>query len=138
MLKKASYYAAGLAAGAVLLTIFFALRGAAPKGLEAVLMAAGVSLAVGGGCGLLLKQEERRHPRRARQERIEYTDERATLIRERAKAQAGNACSWLTMGVAYVLIWQDAPLWQTGLCVGVFCAYHLLTLLLSKNLEKIL
>ncbi len=138
MLKKTSYYAVGLAVGLALMCAFFFLRGAVAKGLEAVLLAAGVSLATGSGVSLFFKREEKRHPDRARREHVEYADERSVMIRERAKAKAGDVACWLVMGVAYLLIWQDAPLWLSGLCVGVFCAYHLLTVLFSRRLDKTL
>ncbi len=138
MLKKTSYYVAGLTAGFALMCAFFFLRGAVAKGVEAVLLAAGVSLSAGSGVSLFFKREERRHPEQTRREHIEYADERSVMIRERAKAKAGDIVCWLVMGIAYVLIWQDAPLWLTGLCVGVFCVYHLMTVLLCRRLDKTL
>lgn len=91
----------------------------------------GMSLSV-----LIAKRIERNHPERQRQARIDYNDERNTIIRYRAKARAGDITQWLVMGIAYITILISAPLWLTLTIVIVFVIHNVLSLYLMAKFQK--
>ena len=112
----------GIAAGAGL------LRLGLNKTYQGVLIGVGAGM-FGVCCSKLwMGWFERKNPELQRQSRIEEQDERNTIIRNRAKAKAGEVLQWLVMAMAYLLILIDAPLWAVLLTVGVFLIYNVLSL----------
>ena len=85
---------------------------------------------------LLLIHIERKNPAFEKQTKIEYSDERNTMIRHRAKAKAGDITQWLIMGIAYVTIIISAPLWVTFAVIAVFLAYNVLGIYLMSKYQK--
>lgn len=68
-----------------------------------------------------------KYPNKAKQSRIDERDERNIQIRNRARAKAGSIQQWLVLGIAYMLIAIDAPLWSTALTTGVFMSFNILS-----------
>lgn len=126
MLKKASLYIVVLMVGIILAGTGLILS---QEELKAV---SGICIGVGSGIfgmsfsRLLAKRFERKNPGMARQNEIELHDERNTMIRNRAKAKSADAVQWLILGLAFLLILINAPLWATLASVGVYLLYHLL------------
>lgn len=85
---------------------------------------------------LVMGRMERKHPELAKQNEIELQDERNTMIRNRAKARAGDITQWFIMGIAWLTIVISAPLWVTLIVVGVFLVYNVIGLYLMDKYQK--
>lgn len=109
---------------------------------EDVKTIAGVLIGVGGGLfgmsvsNLVMLHMERKHPELEKQKRIEQKDERNTMIRNRAKAKAGDITQWLIVAIAALNILIDAPLWVTLVILAVYAAYNVISLALIAKYQK--
>ncbi len=109
---------------------------------EGVKTVAGTLIGIGGGLfsvsvsSLVTQHVERKHPELERQKKIEYKDERNTMIRNRAKAKAGDITQWLIMAVAYLNILISAPLWMTLAVVTVYAAYNVIGMVLMSKYQS--
>ena len=79
---------------------------------------------------------EKTDPEIAKQNEIEYADERNTMIRNMAKAKAGDMIQWFIMGIAYITILTGTPLWVTLAVVGVFLLRYILELYFTGMYQK--
>ena len=136
MLMKKSVYISTLLLGIILIGVSFLLTGEDLKTL------AGVSIGVGAGLvgmsvsNLYMKHLEQKNPQMTKQNEIEFKDERNTLIRYRAKAKSADIVQWFVLGVAYLMILINAPLWATFATVFVYLLYHLLAMYFIIKLQK--
>lgn len=106
------------------------------KSISGVLIGIGAGLFGVSASNLLLIHIERKNPALEKQTKIEYSDERNTMIRHRAKAKAGDITQWLIMGIAYVTIIISAPLWVTFAVIAVFLVYNVLGIYLMSKYQK--
>lgn len=74
---------------------------------------------------------EEKYPSQKRKNEIEYHDERNLGIRLRAQASAGQALQWAVIGIAWIAVFLDGPLWVTLAATGVFCGKVVLEMLLT-------
>lgn len=58
------------------------------------------------------------------------------MIRNKAKAKVGDIIQWLIMGIAYITIVIDAPLWVTLVVVGVFLLKNVLEVYFMNKFQK--
>lgn len=58
------------------------------------------------------------------------------MIRNKAKAKVGDIIQWLIMGIAYITIVIDAPLWVTLVVVGVFLLKNVLEVYFMNRFQK--
>ena len=102
------------------------LKGKIDKNISGVLIGIGSSLF--GMCLSNLWQINfyKKHPDEMKTAQIELLDERNTMIRNKAKAQASEITKWFIMGTAYINITINAPLWFTLIIVCVFLLYFLI------------
>ena len=109
---------------------------------EATKTIAGTLIGIGGGLfgmsvSILVTQHvERKHPELEKQKKIEYKDERNTMIRNRAKAKAGDITQWLIMAIAYLNILISAPLWMTLAIVAVYAGYNIIGMVLMSKYQN--
>lgn len=138
MLKKKSYYIILLLAGIVLLAIALILRmyPNIPKSVGGVCIGVGAGLFGMSISNLYLKRLEKKEPQLTKQKEIDLSDERNITIRNRAKAKAGDITQWLVMGIAYVTILIDAPMWVTLVVVGVFLLKYILEMYFINKYQK--
>ena len=78
----------------------------------------------------------KKNPDELKQSEIEFSDERNTMIRNKAKAKVGDIIQWLIMGIAYITIVIDAPLWVTLVVVGVFLLKNALEVYFMNKFQK--
>jgi len=91
-------------------------------------------ICLGIGCGLfgmnvaqlVIKHYEKKNPKIRKQNEIDAADERNVLINSKAKAKAGDIVQWFIIGIAYILILIDVPLWTILIVVGVYVLYYIL------------
>mgnify|MGYP005788959697 CR=1 FL=1 len=136
MRKSARFCAVLLALSLVLLAAALLLRGRLPGSWSGVLIGLGAGIFGASLSGLLMRRWESRNPEFAKQNEIDSRDERTTAIRSLAKARAGDVVQWCVMGIAWLSILAEAPLWLTLAAVGVFLLYSVLSLAFMIRLEK--
>ena len=136
MRKSARFCAVLLALSLVLLAAALLLRGRLPGSWSGVLIGLGAGIFGASLSGLLMRRWESRNPEFAKQNEIDSRDERTTAIRSLAKARAGDVVQWCVMGIAWLSILAEAPLWLTLAAVGVFLLYSVLSLVFMIRLEK--
>lgn len=104
--------------------------------LSGLLLGTGAGLL--GGCiaKLYLFKFEKNNPKAAKENEIEFKDERNVLIRQKSKAKAADITQWLIMGIAYLTIIVNAPLWVTLSTVGVFLLYNIIEIYYMNKFNK--
>lgn len=136
MLKKKSFYIITLILGVVSLLLSFILKENITKSVEGVLIGVGAGLFGMSISCLYMKYIEEKNPAEMKQNEIEFNDERSVIIRNKAKAKAGDIIHWCVIGVAYLFILIDAPLWMTLVTVGVFALYDILSIYFMNKYQK--
>lgn len=136
MLKKKSFYVMTLIIGIALFCSSFLFRGEELKTISGVLFGIGVGLFGMSIANLWMKGFEEKNPDIMKNNEIEFKDERNTMIRYRAKAKAGDIIQWFIMGIAYLLIVIDVPLWITLITVGGFVLYNVISLYYMNKYQK--
>ena len=138
MFRKNSFYVALIIAGTVLFGIGIFLRffPEIPKKFGGICIGIGVGILSAGVSNLIMKHQENDQPELKKQNEIEFLDERNTMIRNKAKATVSDIIQWLIMGIAYVTILIDAPMWVTLVVVGVFLLKNVLEVYLMNKYQK--
>ena len=138
MLKSKSFYICMIIVGACLFVL--ALLGKfmfeMPKLTAGVCLGIGTVLLYIGLPKLIIKYYETSQPEMMKQNQIELHDERNTLIRNSAKAKTNDIIQWFIIGLIYVTIIAEAPLWTTVAVVGIFLLQNLLYLFFSIKYQK--
>lgn len=136
MKRKSSYYVAMLIIGICCIGASLFFNSAEQKPISGILIGIGSSFIGLSISNLIMKHMDHKNPQLEKQVQIEYNDERNTLIRNRAKAKAGDITQWLIMGIAYITILISAPLWVTLAVVVVFLIYNVIGLYLMNKYQK--
>ena len=109
---------------------------AIPKYISGVCIGIGASLFGLGVSSFWFNNFCEKNPDELKQSEIEFSDERNTMIRNKAKAKVGDIIQWLIMGIAYITIVIDAPLWVTLVVVGVFLLKNALEVYFMNKFQK--
>lgn len=136
MLKKKSYYIGTFIIGIVFMILSHFFRGEELKTIGGILIGLGGAFVGISVASLYTKFQQDKYPEVIKQSEIDYKDERNIAIRLKAKAKAADITQWFIIGVAYILIMIDAPLWVTLVTVGVFALYSILTIILASKYQK--
>ncbi|MEL7568535.1 MAG: hypothetical protein AAGU27_27205 [Dehalobacterium sp.] len=135
MLKKTSFYVLILLLGIGLIGTSF-LFWAEDKNISAVLIGIGVSLFGSSLFYLFTKHFQQKHPEIKKQIEIDFNDERNKIIQNRAKAKSADIIQWFIIGLAYVMLLFDYPLWLFGITVGIFLLYYLISIYFAVKYQK--
>jgi uncharacterized membrane protein len=122
--------------GILILLTAFALKGILPNKADGILFGLGSMLAALGCVRFLLGRFEERNPGQARLNEIEEKDERNAAIRCRAQAGAGTVLQWAVMGIAWIAILTDGPMWVILALAGAFGAKALLEYALTQYYSR--
>ncbi|KNZ41299.1 hypothetical protein [Acetobacterium bakii] len=136
MLKNRSFYIVLLTIGICCIGISIIFNDAMMKPVVGSLLGIGAGLIGMSLANLVMKQLELNNPALEKQSQIDFHDERNTMIRNRAKAKAGDITQWLIMAIAYITILISAPLWVTLAVVIVFLIYHFIGIYLINKYQK--
>jgi len=112
------------------------LRGATVKSLGGVCIGVGAGLFGVNISNLLLINYNKRHPKESKISEIEFADERNTMIRNTAKAKTLDIIQWFIMGIAYISILINSPLWVTLIIVSVFVLKQILEFYFMNKFQK--
>lgn len=85
---------------------------------------------------VFMKHFQQKHPEIKKQYEIDFNDERNKIIQNRAKARAADIIQWFIIGLAYVIILFDYPLWLFGITVGIFLLYYLISIYFAVKYQK--
>lgn len=138
MLKTKSFYIAMIIVGACLfgMAILGKFMFEMPKIIAGVCLGIGTALLGIGLPNLIMKYCETTQPEMMKQNQIEFHDERNTMIRNSAKAKSSDIIQWFIIGLIYVTIIVEAPLWVTVVVVGIFLLQNLLYLFFNIKYQK--
>ena len=136
MNKKSTWYGCLTLVGGLLFVLSLVLGDSVPKQVGGLLTGIGCGLFAGCGVQWRMRKQEEKNPDMARRNSVEQTDERTVVIRDRAKAAAGDILQWCVMGVAFFTIAVDAPVWVTLTAVGLFLLYNILILCFQVKYQK--
>lgn len=136
MKKKALFGILQLITGIFLILLSFLLNAEIPKPICGVLIGIGCGLSGLGIIRLITNHFERKNPAIRRAKEIENNDERNIIIRNRAKAKAGDITQWLIIAIAYVTILISAPIWVTLFVVFVYIFYNVTGILLINKYQN--
>ncbi len=100
MLKKKKFYIIMLFVGIGLIAVGIILNGEVVKSVQGILLGLGAGFIGMNIANLYMKHNETKNPALAKQNEIEFKDERNTIIRNRAKAKAGDIIQWFIIGIA--------------------------------------
>ncbi len=136
MKKKFSLGILQLITGICLIILCFLLKAIIAKPLGGVFIGVGGGLSGLGIIRLVTNHIESSNPAIKRAKEIENNDERNTMIRNCAKAKAGDITQWLIIAIAYVTILISAPLWVTSFVIAVYVIYNLIVIYLINKYQK--
>lgn len=136
MTKNKSLYIVTLVIGIALFAGSFLVRSEELKTISGVMIGIGAALFGTSIAKLWMRRFEEKNPDIMKDNEIEFKDERNTLIRYRAKAAAGDIIQWFIIGIAYLLIIIDAPLWVILVTVGIFLLYNILGMYFMGKYQK--
>lgn len=135
MLKKTSFYVFKLLLGIGLTGTGF-LFWADGSNISAVLIGIGLSLLGSSLFYLFSKHFQQKHPEIKKQLEIDINDERTKMIQNRAKAKSADIIQWFIIGLAYVILLFDYPLWLFGITVGIFLLYYVISIYFTVKYQK--
>lgn len=133
--KKKWTLALGICGMLILLSVFV-LRNCLPDKAAGILVGLGAMSFALGMVHFLISRFEERYPEQRKLSEIEEKDERNVTIRCRAQAKAGTALQWAVMGIAWISILADSPLWIILALVGVFGGKALLEFALTQYYSR--
>lgn len=136
MSKKKSIYVFLLVAAFVMLVISVFLQGEKLKPISGVLIGLGAGLVGLSVSNLLRIRLEQKNPKIAKQNEIEFQDERNTMIRYKSKAKAGDISQWLILCISFVTILARMKLWLTLSIIGIFLLQSVIELYYASKYSK--
>ena len=138
MKRKKALFAALLALGALLVAggLIF-LQEEALKTAQGVCLGIGACLIGISFSKLYMLRYQERHPEEEKWVEIETSDERNIMIRNRAKARAGDILQWCVMGLAWVGILFDLPLWLILVAIGIFVLKTAVEMVLMSRYARV-
>ncbi len=136
MKRKSAFDIALLILGLLCAIAGLLTQASAPKQVYGLLLGIGAGLTGMSISNLLVRQVERKNPQIEKQAAIERHDERNRMIRDRAKAKAGDIMRWVVMGLAYFTILMATSLWITLALIGIFLLYQVASLYFWSKYQK--
>lgn len=136
MVKKTSFYVFKFLLGIGLTVTGFLFLAEEVKNIAGVLIGIGMSLFGSSLYYLSMKHFQQKHPEIKKQNEIDFNDERNKTIQNRAKARAADIIQWFILGLAYVIMLFDYPLWLFGITVGIFILYYLISIYFAVKYQK--
>jgi hypothetical protein len=135
-MKKTAFYIIFLVLGIALAVTGFFIQAEELKAVSGIMIGVGASLAGVNISNLILRRYQKKHPELERASRIEMQDERNQQIRWRSRARSADISQWFVIGLAYVMILLNMPLWLIGLTVGIFVLRFILEMYYIMRYQK--
>lgn len=122
--------------GAALVAASLLLQPDTPKALRGAMLGVGVGLAWMYILKLMVWRYEKKHPDALKQSQIDRKDERNQQMRWKAKGKSADIIQWFILGLAYVMILLDMPLWLIALTVGIYVLKSILEAAFFSRCQK--
>lgn len=137
-IKKTAFHVVLVVLGILGIILSFAIKGVnfGSLDLSPVLFVIGVLLLCWSVPFVALKCYFNNKPQAFKQAEIDIKDERSVTIKDRARAKAGGITQWFIIGIAFMTLYMNAPEWATFVVLGVFCLYHVLTVIFMVKYKK--
>lgn len=135
-MKKRSFYITFIVIGIILGIAGFLIQAEELKAVSGIMIGVGAGLVGKNISNLVLKRYQESHPEMQKLSRIEMQDERNQQIRWRSKARSGDIIQWFIIGLAFVMILLDLPLWLTGLTIGIYVLRYILEIVYISRYQK--
>ena len=137
MKKKSLFYAIVCIVGILLILLGAAvLDGRASDVVNGSMIGIGSALTSLGASRWKYYRLEEKDPTKWKQQEIDAKDERNIMIRNRAKAAAGEVLQWLVIVAAWIAIFMEAPVWVPLAAVGLFLFKTVLEVYLTARYQK--
>ena len=127
-MKKSSFYITFIVVGIILGVAGFLIQAEELKAVSGIMIGLGAGLVGANVSNLVMK----RYP----QKLIELKDERNQQIRWKSKARSADIVQWFILGLAYLMILLDLPLWLIGVAIGVFLVKFILEAYFANLYQK--
>ena len=127
-MKKSSFYITFIVVGIILGVAGFLIQAEELKAVSGIMIGLGAGLVGANVSNLVMK----RYP----QKLIELKDERNQQIRWKSKARSADIVQWFILGLAYLMILLDLPLWLIGVAIGVFLVRFILEAYFANLYQK--
>lgn len=136
MLKKQVVWIIMIVVGIILATLAFFVQDEAFKTISGVLFGIGSGILGLSIAKLYMIRYEQKNPEEVKRNQVEFKDERSVMIRDKAKAKAGDITSWCILGLAWINILLDGALWITLICCAISIIHVGLGLYLMAKYDK--
>lgn len=136
MLKKQVVWIIMIVVGIILATLAFFVKDEAFKTMSGVLFGIGSGILGLSIAKLYMIRYEQKNPEEVKRNQVEFKDERSVMIRDKAKAKAGDITSWCILGLAWINILLDGALWITLICCAISIIHVGLGLYLMAKYDK--
>ncbi len=123
-------------AGIILLVLALIFKGQMSNKIEGCVTGIGSAMFALGFTKYVFGRFEEKNPQQMRQNEIEAKDERNLAIRYRSQAMSGLVLQWMAIGIAWVSILADGPLWVTLAAIGVFLGKTMLEMILMAYYQN--
>ena len=127
-MRKNSFYIVFLIVGIALFSAGFLIQAEEWKAVSGIMIGVGAGLSGANVSNLAMK----RYPKKV----IELQDERNQQIKWKSKASSADIIQWLILGLAYLMILLDLPLWLILVTIGVFIAKFVLEACFAHRYQK--
>ncbi len=127
-MRKNSFYIVFLILGIALFAAGFLIQAEEWKAVSGILIGVGAGLAGANISNLVMK----RYPEKV----IELQDERNQQIKWKSKASSADIVQWLILGLAYLMILLDLPLWLILVTISVFIAKFVLEACFASRYQR--
>lgn len=134
-MRKSSYFVFWIVFGIALAAVSFFIPDSL-KSLKGVMIGVGAGLSVTFLSKYLSRRYEIKHPDIFKRSQIEQQDERNQQIRWKSKGKSADVIQWFILGLAYIMIFLDLPLWLTALTVGIFVLKSILEAVFFSRCQK--
>ncbi len=135
-MKNSGLYFFWIVLGAAFIAIAFSIRSEEFKAVSGVLIGVGAGLAASNFSRLMVWRYEKKHPDIFKQSQIERQDERNQQIRWKSKGKSGDITQWFILGLAYVMILLDLPLWLILVTIGIYVLKSILEAVFIYRFQK--
>lgn len=126
----------GVIFGAVLIAAALYFKQELPRTVDGVILGIGGAILGVNLTELIGRILLEKNPAKAAQQRIEQHDERNVSIRDKARAKTLEIARWLVLGIAFLSILADSPLWFTLSVTLIYLLIYIIEWIIRSHLLK--
>lgn len=128
--------ALGVILGAGLIAAALYFRQGLPRTVDGIIFGIGGAMLGVNLAELIGQLLLEKNPAKAAQLRIEQQDERNVFIRDKARAKALEIAKWLVLGLAFLSILADSPLWFSLSIILIYLLIYSIEWVFRSHLSR--